>query len=207
MQVDYYSDWREKRWTCAKCGWAGTGAEADHEHFSALMELNCGECFSRLAVVLYPDEDDLRRDAEAGNAEALGALSLWEANAPTRETWQREWQASRVRLEALPALADEHLTFTLHAEGRDWMNPEWISVMNHDREIYREPSGFEHWEAIIDIAAALKAQYGERLDWFDPAEAGTGLLGDDLTARSKITTFLVEAGLTPPTGPWSKPKG
>ncbi len=80
MQVSYYSDWRVRSWTCAACGWKGTGREADHEQFNALMELNCAECFSRLALVLHPDEEDLRRAAAAGVAEAVRDLEALEAD-------------------------------------------------------------------------------------------------------------------------------
>jgi hypothetical protein len=166
------------------------------------MELNCPECDSRLALVPFPTEDQLRAAAEAGNAQAVEDLAARDADGPRREAWSRDWQASRDRLPSLPDLAGEALTFSLHAEGRDWMNPDWLLILHEGQEIYREPSGFEHWAAVIELAEAIQDRYGDRVLWFDPGEAAVGLLGDDLSAAKKISSFLTRTGLTPPSGRW-----
>ena len=194
--------WHEKLWTCSSCGWEGRGADAAIETFDALFELNCWECDSRLAVIMYPTFDEIKEAAAAGVPEALEMLPSVQA----AEVGRLKLSEARINLFDLPNVEGETLTFTLGVEGdRDRLSPEWLILFCKTQEIYREPSGFEGWRAILEIGKAIRHQYGTRAAWLDPGTVGQQLLGDDRNASNQIHNFLIESGLTPPVGIWSIP--
>ena len=192
--------WSEKLWTCTSCGWEGEGNAAGIELFDALFELDCGGCGSRLAVILYPTIEEIEEAAAQALPEALAMLPSVRVVKESR----RHLAEARQNLLTLPHIYGELLTFTLEVEAeRDYLNPEWLILLCGDKEIYREPSGFEGWGAILEIGNAIRHQYGARAACLDPGTAGQQLLGDDLSASDQIRSFLRESDLTPPVGIWS----
>lgn len=59
---------------------------------------------------------------------------------------------------------------------------------------------------IVTAIAAVALITRDRVAWFDPAQAGMALLGDNLHAPDNIQAFLDRAGVAPPTGPWASRK-
>jgi hypothetical protein len=83
------------------------------------------------------------------------------------------------------------------------LNHDWLTLTCGDRLVHRERSGFEHWEAIIEISEHVLKTYRRRVAWIDPSDAGLCLLGDDFSAKEKNTRFLKAKNVAPPTGPWA----
>ena len=197
---DYFSDWQERTWTCRQCSWSGSGGEASSELFAELFELNCPKCGGRLALVLLPTHDAIRSAAAEGHLEAIGMMD----QVAKADDFQADQQRSRLKLKQLRAVNGEKLEFSLATiETHDWMSPSHVLLLCNGTEIYRERSGFEHWEAVLEIGQAVMDQFGDHVAWFDPAEAGVSLLGDNIHAPAEIQDFLNRAGITPPTGPWA----
>lgn len=66
---EYFDD-PEERFTCSRCGWSGARRTMAVELFDALFETRCPACGQRIGVVSYPTEDQVRKAALTGNAEA-----------------------------------------------------------------------------------------------------------------------------------------
>lgn len=197
---EYFDDWRKETWACRSCAWTGPEKEASVEILSELMELNCPQCNGRLAVISFPTAQQISKAAEEGNTEALSMLPQVTA----AEEFTKSQRTSRRRLSRLPKIKGDHLEFTLDLEASsDWMNPEWLFLKCNGEEIYREPSGFEHWEAVIKIGQAIHTQFASRIAFFDPGQAGVALLGDNMSASGHIQDFLNSTRMAPPTGPWA----
>jgi hypothetical protein len=200
---NYFSDWKARTWTCPRCAWVGTGAQAGTELFTELFEVNCPTCDGRLATIPLPTHDSIRRAASDGNVEAISMLD----NVYQAEQFTAERAASRRRLKRLKSIDGDHLEFTLESvDSGDWMNPSHIMLVCNGKQVYKEPSGYEHWEAVIEIGRALLARYGSRVAWYDPGTVGTALLGDNLLASGTIQEFLDAHNIAPPSGPWARTK-
>lgn len=196
---EYFDDWRKETWVCRNCDWTGTEKEASVEIFSELMELNCPQCDGRLAVISFPTTQQISKAAEEGNTEALSMLPQVTAT----EEFAKSQRTSRRRLSRLPKIKDENLEFTLDLEASgDWMNPGWLLLKCNGEEIYRERSGFEHWEAVIKIGQAIHKQFAGRITFYDPGQAAVALLGDNMSASGQIKDFLNSTHIAPPRGPW-----
>jgi hypothetical protein len=142
--------------------------------------------------------------AKAGNAEAIAHLGSITAVDDLRAEHGR----SRRGRGRLPELDGSSLTFTFHIEGgTDGMNPEWLVLTCDGTEVHRERSGFEHWEAIVEVSRKVLARYPGRVLWIDPAKAGDCLGGDDLGYDTTIMDFLEENAISPPTGGWARRAG
>lgn len=200
---NYFSDWKQRTWVCCGCSWSGTGEGASTELFAELFELNCPQCGRRLATVALPTQDVIQSAATDGHPEAKAMLGL----VARADEFQAEFQCSRQALKRLEMIAGDNLEFSLGTvDTHDSMSPSHVVLLCNGIEIYREPSGFEHWRAVIDIGGAVIDQYGDRVAWFDPAEAGVALLGDNLRASGLIQDFLDRAAVAPPSGPWATRK-
>lgn len=196
---EYFSNWRDHTFTHS-CGWTGKHSEASQELFNELFELNCPQCEGRLAVISLPTATQIKNAAKEGNAEALEMLDQVNRS----EQFAKERTTRRKSLKRLPKQSGDRLEFTLSTEGSgDWMNPSWLILNCNGEEIYRERSGFEHWEAVIKIGQAIHSQFTGRIAFFDPGQAAVGLLGDNLSASGRIQAFLNETHLAPPSGPWA----
>jgi len=197
---EYFSDWRDRTWTCSRCSWARPGRAAAQVAFSELFELNCPNCDGRLATIPYPTHDSIQQAAAAGNAEAIGMLPKVHAANGFRDALR----AARARLVAIDFPEGTVLTFRLETITQgDRMNPTHLLVLCNGEEVHREPSGFEHWEAIIEIGQFLVDRFGGRISWYDPDKAGLALLGDSSSAADRIRAFLAESRISPPSGPWA----
>lgn len=197
---DYFSDWKQRTWQCSRCSWSGAGSRASQELFAELFELNCPDCDARLATVPLPTHDSIMRAAANGHPEAISMLD----DVVRADEFQADQKRSRRSLKRLKKIDGDNLEFTLTTiDTHDWMSPSHVVLLCNGTEIYRERSGFEHWEAVIKIGQAVIDQYGERVAWFDPAQAGVALLGDNLSASGKIQNFLNREGIAPPSGPWA----
>jgi len=198
--LNYFTEAKGRDWSCSACGWNGSFNATSTELFNDLFETNCPSCGARLAIVLYPTQEDILVAAEKGDTEAQSMLD----RVAFADEWAKDQKRSRRNLKRLPKIEGDSLEFSLiPSASRDWMNPEWLILLCNGEEIYREPSGFEHWQAIIEIGEAVCEQYAGRIAWIDPADAGTALLGDNLRADGHIQAFLDKAGISPPTGPWA----
>jgi len=72
--LDYFTEAKHRDFVCRSCGWNGDSSAASMETFDELFELNCPMCDARLALVLYPTDQDIRVAAEAGDPEAISML-------------------------------------------------------------------------------------------------------------------------------------
>ena len=197
---DYFSDWRDRQWACSQCEWIGRGSEATQELFAELLQVDCPRCDARLTLIPLPTNETILRAAAANHPEALAmmdSVGRWQA-------FQVDQGRSRRKLKDLGTIVGTNLEFSLTTLHKgDAMNPSHVLLWCNGKEIYREPSGYEHWEAVIEIGSAIVDQFGERVAWFDPGAAGAALLGDDLGASGRIQDFLNGAGIAPPSGPWA----
>ena len=197
---DYFSDWKQRTWQCSRCEWSGAGSQASQELFAELFELNCPDCDARLATIPLPTHETIKRAAANGHPEAMSMLD----DVVRADEFQADQKRSRRSLKRLKKIDGDNLEFTLTTiDTHDWMSPSHVVLLCNGTEIYRERSGFEHWEAVIEIGKVLVEQYRERIAWFDPGEAGVVLLGDSLSASRQIQSFLNRAGIAPPSGPWA----
>lgn len=199
--IDYFRDCKPRTtWTCNECTWTGPRQDMSLEVFTDLFEAQCPECSAKIAIVLHPTSEEIRAAAAAGEPEAQSML----AQVNVAEEFSASRSASRSKLKHLTGLVGANLEFTLESsDDGDWMSPTWIYVVCQGKRIYKERSGFEHWEAVIDIGAALLERYRHQIAWFDPGQTGRALLGDNLSASGRIQSFLDSAGIAPPTGPWA----
>ena len=201
MAQSHFSDWQTETWVCQRCQWSGSTSEASMEPFDELFEINCPKCEGRLAVIAYATEAEVREQAKAGNPEAIEMMPWAEAVERKRTTKEE----CRRLLTTLPDFDGATLSFTFEGDGgHDPMSPEWLVLKHQGTEVYREPSGFEAWRAIVDISSELRRRYGSRLAWVDPGEVGYALQGDDISANLSIERHLAAARLCPPTGSWSR---
>lgn len=126
------------------------------------------------------------------------------ASVARADQFQADQPRDRRSLKRLTEVDGDHLEFSLTTiDTHDWMNPSHVVLLCNGVEIYRERSGYEHWEAVIEIGKAIIDQFGDRIAWFDPSRAGTALLGDNIHASGKIQEFLDRSGVAPPSGPWT----
>jgi len=194
----YFSNWRSRTWQCPECAWAGTGADLAMEQFAELQELHCPRCDHKFGLLLHPNLEETRAAAQAGNDEALKHLQVLEL------LEGRLQQIEAAREAELPEVAGDRLTFHFTPEGgHDPLSPHWLVLECDGKEIYREPSGYEGWRAIIDISERVLRTYPGRVAWIDPDNAGMALLGDNLSADGHIEDFLRENRIQPPDGRWS----
>jgi hypothetical protein len=199
-QPEYFSDWRTDMWDCPGCGWSGPGSGLAKEYFDELFEVHCPRCDHKFGVITHPTTEQTQRAAAAGNAEAIAHLKALTVVGQR----QRDVQQAREALGYLPDLDGTDLTFTFAPEGGDdGMSPTWLVLYCGDREVYREPSGYEGWQAIIDIGMVLVDRYAGRIAWIDPAAAGDCLGGDDISYDRHIRAFLAVHHVAPPTGAWA----
>ena len=197
----FFDPWKAWMWECPSCPWSGRGDELALEHFDALFELHCPLCDHKFAVVTHPSRKQAQQAADAGNIEAIKHLAVFDLV----EGKSQEVEESRLTRRNLPSLHGDRLEFTFTTSGgSSWMNPSSLIVSCADTVIHRERSGFEHWQAIIDISQCILDTYPGRVSWIDPGEAGECLLGDDLTAASTIAEFLRDHAVAPPSGEWMR---
>ena len=192
----YFGDWSTRNWECTNCGWSGLGDDAAIELFDELFELNCPSCDSRFDLISFPTSSEIREAAQAGSEEALEMLQeverSEEANADRAKRRQNLEQLHRTMSDDEPRLA-----FRFRTEGGESLSPAWLVLDANRREVYREPSGFECWEAIIELTEILLSQFGDRVHSVDAREAANELAGDDLGASGKVYRFLDEHHLLP----------
>ena len=202
MGLRYFSDWKTKTFDCPQCRSSYTGEAASVNLFEALFELLCPDCGQRLETVGLPTVAEIRDAANGGNPEAAEMLEDLDSS----DTGYDQQMEKAVRSwNKVPDFPGDALTFSLETEWKtDSLNPEWLILMHNGREVYREPSGFEHWEAVIEIGGKLLRKCPGRIAWFDPGQAGVQLLGDSFRAEERIGNFLDDNGLRPPSGLWSK---
>lgn len=187
----YFDDWQNQAWTCPNCKWQGVGDDLGHEYFGELFELHCPACDHKFGLISHPLPAEIRAAAKKGNAEALvmvAALDEMDARAA-------EHVKGREGRDRLPDIDGEALEFTFRTEGSNWMNPEWLVLTCSGVEIYRERSGFEHWEPLIDISEKLLGRYPGRIAWIDADDAASNLAGDNINAGLKVEKFLEEHGV------------
>jgi len=196
----YFSGWQTWDWVCPTCDWKGNGTDLAHEDFNELFELHCPSCNHKLGLITYPTREETQIAANAGNSEGLTHLTLLDVIANNRSLLED----SKKGRKNLPKLIGDNLEFTFDTDdGSTSLNPSWLTLTCGDTVIHRERSGFEHWEAIIEISKLVLKTYRRRVAWIDPSDAGLCLLGDDFSAKGKITRFLKANNVAPPTGPWA----
>ncbi len=202
MSLHYFEDWDTRTWTCANCNWQGPGSDCTCEHFAELFELRCPKCNGKFTLIrTVVSMEEARASAAVGNEEAAAHVILLQ-NAAAFQEQLAESRNGRGKLPALPR-GKHTFAFTTGGDDEDWMSPAWLVLLADGVEIYREGSGYEGWEAIIEISEQVLKRYPRRVLWIDPAEVGSTLLGDDLSASGEIQDFLKNHGITPPTGNWA----
>ena len=70
---DYYDDWQGKEFTC-QCGWKGPVGRGDLDIYEALGDFDCPSCDTKLLIVSWPTPGDIKKAADAGNADAQKQL-------------------------------------------------------------------------------------------------------------------------------------
>jgi len=66
--VNYFDGWQDRETACDSCEWRGIGSgTAMGELFRDLYERDCPQCGSRLLVVSFPTNEEIRAAAAASN--------------------------------------------------------------------------------------------------------------------------------------------
>lgn len=174
---NYYGDWKTRDHTCT-CGWEGSGSELSTELFEALIEASCPKCDRHLVLVSFSSSGETRAAAAAGNDEAASDLPMVEMGEQLRERFQREelHEASQ-----LPDVEGAILRFVIDIKG-DGVGLDYYVITLGDREVWREPAGWEDWQRFNELKAFLKERYGSRFAALTPTTAAAGnLLGDNIS--------------------------
>ena len=191
--VAYYSDWRERRWTCS-CGWAGTGDEAAHEPFAELLQVDCPACGHRVCLVPYPDAAETAEAAALGHPEAVTAQAA-EARRAARDRRRQAGQLRRPRdLPALEGVAEVRLLLELEAADGE----ATYRLLADGEVLHTELAAWEDTRPLARMLRHAQARYGERLAGFEVClSAWTYLAGDSLRQGREVDAMLEAAGFGP----------
>lgn len=188
MNVNYYDDWRERRWQCGDCGWQGLGSELrTGETFSELMEMDCPGCSQQLLIVSYPTLAECRAN--------WPKLSEGErARIEETERFIQRFEASCLKAASqLPELKGDELVLDWDFAGT---GPENLgsgqtsheTVIRHGQfVVWREPALWEGYERFIEVLAILQERYGTRLKDLAPTTTSDlYLYGDRLSSPALV---------------------
>lgn len=190
--VPYYSDWRERTWTC-ECGWTGTGKAASHEAFRELLQVDCPSCDRRICLVPYPDEAETRAAAKAGNEEAKRERATERRIA----AWDKRRDRSLLRdpgvLPPLDGVDRIALTF-LNDERLGEDEDSRMVLLANGEEIFWEIAAWETTEPLERILGHAIARYGDRIVSVDTSPATLYLCGDRISSLGEVDRILAEYG-------------
>lgn len=200
QRVTHLDPWEDRELRCNECGWSGCGRDASTEYFTELVAVRCPTCDGKFFLVVNPTRDETERAAAAGHGEAITHLRLLD---DMDEAHARIIELRKGR-DHLPAVEGSALEFTFTPEGgSDDLNPNWLVLTCNGAEIYREPTAFEGWRAIVEIGQNVLEQYPGRVAWIDPGRAGDCLGGDEIYYGTHIRRFLDDNDVAPPIGNWA----
>jgi hypothetical protein len=177
-RFSYFDAWRHAELPC-DCGWRGPLRPEQAEPYESLLEFSCPNCDACLAIVTYPtDVEMLENLDELPAPERAGVLK--------RQQFMEE--AGRLALqrpEQLPDLDGDTLELSW-----DFVTDDEIryTVIRHaGTVVWRELAVWEGIDRFEDIAAMLKARYGERLRDLIPTKASEPYLyGDKLAGPDTV---------------------
>lgn len=189
--VAYYSDWREREWTCP-CGWSGTGDDAAHEPFEALLQVDCPSCDKRVLIVNYPDERETRAAAKRGNPEAIRAVESLKQVEEKRSRWLEERLVNPAELPALDGV--DRIDLALQVDEQAEGGAQMILLVNGE-EVHHEGAWFEDAEPLSRFLVCARERYGDRIASIDITfGARLYLSGDSLRLSREIDRALAEHG-------------
>lgn len=189
--MEYYSGWREATQHCPSCGWTGTGDEADQELFDGLIQVDCARCDTRLFLVPYPTHAETRLAASQGNQEAQMELRVIKL----REGFLSRYEASLLtNADKLPDIPGDRLDFFLTTVNESWhvlaAGDPPLEGPNDPRIIHKELAAYETIEPVTRLVPLLEQRYGDRFRYLRTNGAELYLLGDDLSASSRLERAL-----------------
>jgi hypothetical protein len=180
----YYDSWRTELLNC-HCGWSGTFEEGLVETHDTLMDSECPQCSTLLALVLYPTADEVEQNEPEESA----------FKQSVRQAGRRQAGFNALGLknpEQLPEISDPEffLEWDFEADGLD---EKWTVLRKESQEIFREPAFWEGWRRYMEVAAICRQKYGARLTDLCPTERSLlYLLGDSMSAAENIREFRRE---------------
>jgi hypothetical protein len=175
---NYYCPWKSELLTCP-CGWRGTFEQGMVDYHKELLDSECPNCSTLVAVVHYPTGAEIER-----NEPRDGAFRRQVKEAEKR--WS-VFQSLRLQSpEQLPEIDDPE--FVLNWDfAEDGLGEKWTVIRKESQEIFRELAFWEGWKRYCEVAAILKLKYGTRLLDLHPTEASLlYLLGDSFAASENI---------------------
>jgi hypothetical protein len=178
QRFSYFDAWRHEALVC-DCGWSGPLGPDQVEPYETLMEFCCPECDTALAIVTYPTDEEMLAN--------LGKLSKSE-RAGVLKRHQFIEEAGRLALqspEQLPDLEGDTLELLWDFVTED--GTRYTVIRHAATVVWRELAIWQGIERFEEIAAMLKARYGERLHDLIPTEASElYLYGDKLSGPDRV---------------------
>ncbi len=179
-----YDNWKQDRFECPECGWAGFGRDLSEEYYDQLYDGSCPKCDKILAIISYPSIGLTKKLAAEGHPEALTELDF----ALQREAFLERLEARDSTQPRFPRLWGIRLKFVWDFETEKVDGDHHWVVRCGDRLVWREIAAYGDWRRFNEIKALLKNKYGWRFVSLTPTEASKlYLYGDDLRAAQEIS--------------------
>ena len=183
----YFDNWKEAALDCPQCGWKGKIELEQVNEYRDLFDFTCPKCATRLAIVNYPTEEEVRKN--------------WD----TLTEEQRQYYGKRLDLDAeyeghhlagpaqLPDIDEDTLVLVWDFEEgpTGYFDARSFTAIKHNgRSIWRERAYYECVERYGQVVDILQLKYGNRLKDLVPSSASYGyLLGDSHSASGKLHTY------------------
>jgi hypothetical protein len=147
------------------------------EMFRELAAYSSPKCHAHLVLVSYPTGDEVRRAAEAGNAEALRMLQRVLESERRVEQWEREALREPSQL---PDVSGDSIAFVWEVTVDD--GDAYYVITAGERLVWRERARWEDWKRFNEVKALFKEKYGARFVSLTPTDAASlNLMGDKIS--------------------------
>jgi hypothetical protein len=189
MAIGYY-DRANCEVACRNCSWRGFGSQLEQgEVFRDVVEYDCPRCGARVTVVAFPTREETQAAADAGDAEAISALTRFDE---AERRWERVQETRRSAVARLVELDDAHVRCALDLV-HDEHGEAWIVLLANGRELHRELAAYESTEPAHRLLRLMRERHGDRLRSFDFGAAMLYLAGDRLRSLDELRQLV--AGL------------
>jgi len=179
-----YFAWLKKTHKCS-CGWSGPASELDEEGFEALFVYYCPKCGTRLGMMSYPTDREIRASASGGDEAATEMVGQVEA----AEAYARRVMESRITsARNLKSVPHEEVEVVLHLE--DVADGTFLVISANGVEIGREYCFFEDPEPAVRLRKILETKFRRRLRSIDWRHAELYLCGDRTSNQEYVSKVL-----------------
>ena len=183
IKFNWFDNWKNHPLSC-ECGWMGELDDSWCEDHDGLMDFDCPDCKTILAIVLYPTHEESKN-----NWDKLDDLEKLQVT--KRESFLKQFEEESLKSpDQLPDLYGNYFIFV-------WDNnfiEDKTSILFGETLIWSEPTLYEGFERFVEILGILQSKYGGRLKDLIPTKASEEYLWGDKSfaheliseARSKL---------------------